>query len=260
MLADAACVAGSRSFPRPVAQLACLSAFASAEWQLHVTEIPHDSSRVESFSDAVFAFSATLLVVALEVPSDSSALIAELHGFWAFGLSFGALVLLWSVHRSFFRRYKIADAWTIFLNSVLLFVILFYVYPLKFITQSLVQVLGLAASNTSRVTLDAPEQLQTVFALYGAGFGAIFGCVAMMYRHAGKKSSALGLSALQTYEAFELARHYGLFVLTAGISVTVALCNLGFLGMAGGTYFLLGPLCFVHGVWSEKRAPKASAT
>jgi uncharacterized membrane protein len=66
-------------------------------------------SRLEAFSDAVFAFSATLLVVSLEVPRTYPELAAGLKGFVAFGLSFAALILIWAVHNGFFRRYGLSS-------------------------------------------------------------------------------------------------------------------------------------------------------
>ena len=45
---------------------------------------------------------------------------------------------IWHQHNLFFRRYGLQDAWTTFLNCVLLFVVLFYVFPLKFLTLTLV--------------------------------------------------------------------------------------------------------------------------
>ena len=72
-----------------------------------------DVTRLETLSDGVFAFSATLLVVSLEVPRRFTELVANLYGFIAFGLTFTALILIWSAHRGFFRRHQLADGWTI---------------------------------------------------------------------------------------------------------------------------------------------------
>jgi uncharacterized membrane protein len=88
-------------------------------------------SRIEAFSDAVFALSATLLVVSLEVPHSFSDLVNSLYGFIAFASSFAMLIFIWSQHNAFFRRYNMRDGATILWNSILLFVILFYVYPLN---------------------------------------------------------------------------------------------------------------------------------
>src|SRR5919202_6343707 len=90
-------------------------------------------SRIEGFSDAVFAFAITLLVVSLEVPKTYAELVAVLRGFPAFAVCFALLFQVWWRHYSFFRSYDLEDGRTIALTGVLLFVVLFYVYPLKFV-------------------------------------------------------------------------------------------------------------------------------
>ena len=71
-------------------------------------------SRIESFSGAVFAFAVTLLVVSLAIC------------FWL-------LLAAWFEHYKFFRRYGTSDSYTMRLSAVLLFIVLFYVYFLKFL-------------------------------------------------------------------------------------------------------------------------------
>jgi len=93
-----------------------------------------DVSRVEGFSDAVFAFALTLLVVSLEVPRSFDGLIRTIEGFPAFGVSFLFLVGIWYIHYTFFRRYGLEDTKTIMLNAALMFVVMFYIYPLKFLS------------------------------------------------------------------------------------------------------------------------------
>src|SRR3954451_9940990 len=90
-------------------------------------------SRVEGFSDAVFAFSITLLVVSLEVPRTFHELIQAMRGFPAFAVCFALLFQVWWRHYKFFRTYDLEDARVVALTGLLLFVVLFYVYPLKFL-------------------------------------------------------------------------------------------------------------------------------
>ena len=56
-----------------------------------------------------------------------------MRGFLAFAICFALLFQVWWRHYNFFRSYDLEDAPTIALTGVLLFVVLFYVYPLKFL-------------------------------------------------------------------------------------------------------------------------------
>src|SRR5438132_2805264 len=93
----------------------------------------HEVSRIEGLSDAVFAFAVTLLVVSLEVPKTFADLMTVMRGFGAFAISFTLLFIVWFNQYKFFRRYGLQDNLTVILNAVLLFVVLFYVYPLTFL-------------------------------------------------------------------------------------------------------------------------------
>src|SRR5215471_12135256 len=83
-------------------------------------------TRLEAFTDAAFAFAVTLLVVSLEVPKTFSELAGAMKGFVAFAICFTILVQVWYEHYIFSRRYGLQTRYTVFLNSVLIFVVLFY--------------------------------------------------------------------------------------------------------------------------------------
>src|SRR5262245_4322528 len=100
----------------------------------------HEIQRIEGFSDAVLAFAMTLLVVSLEVPRTFSELLETMSGFVAFALAFALLLRIWFLQYQWFRRYGLEDGFVVTLNGALLFVVLFFVYPLKFLFGVLVKV------------------------------------------------------------------------------------------------------------------------
>ena len=92
-----------------------------------------DVTRLESFSDAVFGFALTLLVVSLEVPKNFDQLIETMRGFLAFAVCFAILAMIWNDRYTFCRRFGLQDGFVRALTCVLLFIVLLYVYPLKFL-------------------------------------------------------------------------------------------------------------------------------
>lgn len=211
-------------------------------------------SRLEALSDGVFAFAATLLVVSLDVPDSFEQMVENLKGFGAFAVSFGVLILIWTVHNNFFRRFDLTDRWITFYNSALLLVVLFYVYPLKFVTQGLLY--GLFGVGPSHSALINWQQLALLFKLYGAGFIAIFLLFALMYRHALGRKDELGLTPTEAHEAGMWWRHHLIMALVGVVSVTMAALGIGLrVGAPGWIYAMIGPLAWAHGTWSDKRKP-----
>jgi hypothetical protein len=219
----------------------------------------HPVSRLEAFSDGVFAISATLLVVNLEVPDTYAELRASLDGFVAFGLSFTMLVLIWFVHNAWFRRYGLSDGMTVVLNSVLLFVVLFYVYPLKFLAVALVS-LSSGERGAVNAMLGNYDEWVGLLTIYGIGFVSIFAIVSLMYRHAWRRRAQLGLDAERAFEARMWMRHYGIYVGVGLLSIALTQLGIGLgIGMPGWIYGMLGPLCWWHAVRSEKTRKRLEA-
>src|SRR5436190_21380440 len=88
--------------------------------------------RIEALSDAVFAFSVSLLVASLEVPQTFGELKIILRGAIPFFATVALIFVFWYQQYVFFRHYGLNDFRTILINLIYLAVILFYVYPLKF--------------------------------------------------------------------------------------------------------------------------------
>lgn len=201
-------------------------------------KFPHNISRIEAFSDAVFAFAATLLVVSFGTSDDFSVIQVQATSFITFGVSFFVLVALWSVHYHFFRRTNYMDNWIIALNAVLLFVVLYYVFPLKSLLDTWLGGKGLNI-----------EDFSSLFQLYSLGFLLIFLCVSLMYLRAYKKTKSME-NALQL---LFYCRHFAIYVFIALASIILAKFKLGLrFALPGMIYVLLGPLCYWHGVTFEK--------
>ncbi len=127
----------------------------------------------KTFSDAVFAFAVTLLIVSLEVPKSFDELMILIRGFFAFAVCFTLLMMIWYEQHIYFRRYALDDVWTITLNCILIFVVLFYVYPLKFLF-SLWFGDMIYGSGQNRFSI-REDQMPQLFVIYGLGFLIIYG-------------------------------------------------------------------------------------
>lgn len=216
-------------------------------------------SRVEGFSDAVFAFAITLLVVSLEVPRTFHELAATMRGFLAFGVCFTLLIVLWHEHYVFFRRYGLQDTSTIWLNAALLFVMLFYVYPLKFVFNLVLSgITGaptvVAAPGGRTEPVIEAGQIPTLFLIYGAGVIALYLLLALLYAHAYRRRSQLELTPVETFDTKAsivghlLAAGVGLVSIVIALTVPTRL-----VGLAGYAYFLFGPIMAIHGATAGRR-------
>lgn len=163
--------------------------------------------RFEGFSDCVFAFAVTLLIVSLEVPHTFSQLMGAMRQFGAFAVSFALLMFVWHDHYIFFRRYGIRDTYTIFLNSALVFVVLFYVYPLKFLFTLLFNAwmgadLTVVGPNGAEPVI-LPSQVSSLMLIYSLGFVAVFLLFALLFVHAYRKRDELELNQVERFDTRE---------------------------------------------------------
>ncbi|HEY6764069.1 MAG TPA: TMEM175 family protein [Candidatus Sulfotelmatobacter sp.] len=197
-------------------------------------------TRLEAFCDVVFGFAITLLVVSLEVPHTYAELMADVSGFLPFAICFAQLVMIWRAHYRFSRRYGLEDPYTVFLNVVLLFVVLFYVYPLKFVfTMLMAEVTGGAAPADL-----GGHEASVLMRIYGAGFAAVFFLILLMYLHAYRLRRELQLNPLEVLQTRVEIQENGVLLFFGMASFAMAFRSPA---LAGWFYFLLGPALGVHG-------------
>lgn len=184
-------------------------------------------TRLEGFSDCSFGFAITLLVLSLEVPTSFEQLLTLMRGVPTFAVTFAMVAYIWYTQYRYYRRFGTEDVWTVVLNMALLFVVLVYVYPLKFLFG--VAILG---------NLQSARQTRELYLLYGAGFFAVFLVLGALYVNGLRQAGALGLTPLERVMTRGWIEEQWTTALVGVLSAVLALIvPQGLLSLPGFAYF-----------------------
>ncbi|MGI9087479.1 MAG: TMEM175 family protein [Chthoniobacterales bacterium] len=200
-------------------------------------------TRLEGFSDAVFGFALTLLVVSLDVPRTFNDLMESMRGFPSFAVCFLLLALIWNSHNNYCRRYGLDDTTTRVLTCVLLFLVLFYVYPLKFLFN--VSVSGLIFGVSPTALNLTRDQISLLLVIYGLGFAAVYLAIFFLYLHAWRLRELLELDELERADTRYQLRKMLMFV-AIGLIAAALSSSRRTLGLSGLPYLLIFPVMRVH--------------
>lgn len=183
-------------------------------------------------------------------------------GFLPFAATFAVVIWIWFEHYLFFRKFGLEDGLTVVYNAVLLFVALFYVYPLKFVFSNLVPQMTSEGPELSRVgftgmTLADARRLMSA---YSAGFVAVFGVLALLYAHAWRRRQQIGLDAIGVFDAVAGMKRHAVSVGIGLLSIALALLAPGsWLWLSGMSFMLLGPAHAAYGTMNARARARLEA-
>jgi TMEM175 potassium channel family protein len=112
--------------------------------------VPVRTSRLEAFSDGVFAIAATLLVLELHVPPDEPDLVHALTGLWpayaAYLISFLTIGIIWVNHHTLLEHCRRVDRPFLYLNLLLLIAVGIVPFPTALVDQYILSEHGATAA------------------------------------------------------------------------------------------------------------------
>ncbi len=145
--------------------------------------------------------------------------------------------MCWYYNFLFHRRYGIEDFPITVLNALLMFLVVFYVYPLKFLY---------AIMFAQDDTTISKAQVPLLMYMYSGGFVAIFANLLVMYVYAYTKRVGLNLSPneilLTKMKLSELAIYIG-----AGIASILLVMFSPYPELGGLVYCIIGPAQGING-------------
>lgn len=199
-----------------------------------------DMTRTETFTDAAFAFALTLLVVSIDsIPSTYEELWLAVQGIPAFGLSCALLFMFWHGHWNWSRRYGLEDFVSMVLSFFLVFVMLCYIYPMKYVTSIFIAWISDLRLDVG-ATINSMDELFGIFTIYSIGFVALCFSILLLYSRAWKRRDDLRLNQVEKHVT---RSEIGTWLILAAVGTLAILMGLfaprRMLAVPGWAYMLL---------------------
>jgi len=214
-----------------------------------------EASRVDNLTDAVFGIAITLLIFNLSNPNSFNDLITFTKTLPAFLISIAFVILIWTEHLRFSAIYSMDDSILLLLNTLFIALVIFYVYPLRFMMLFLTNYFFGTNINIKILGNQVPDLL----IYYGLVAFALYFLMFLFYQRAIHLKEKLALDAYEViHTRFQKIRLVIMFsVPLVSISLVLAIRPFSHIWasvIAGNAYWLYYPAMMIYG----KKFKKAS--
>lgn len=201
-----------------------------------------DITRLETFTDAAFAFAVTMLVIAGDsIPTSYSALMLSLKDIPAFAAGIAVILYFWYGHLNWSRRYGLEDGVSVLLSGSLVLSLLVFVYPLKLVFAAMFAFFS-GGFLTSEFVVTNANEMTGLFVYYGVGFSITCIIIALLYVYSLRKTKQLSLNNREIFETKASIAMWLFIALPALLSAMAAWLLPLKIGVWSGFLYWLYPL------------------
>lgn len=213
-----------------------------------------EPGRLENFSDAVFALAITLLLISTNAPANFEQIKRFVWELLPFCICIVLILLIWHEHFVFYYRYGLRNTKMVMLNTLFLIIVLFYVYPLKFLWKYLLLMPLARILNQQSLSIELAGMIKNqdvgpLMIIYGVGAASIFLVLMFMYRYALRNANLLQLNRIEIFDTRVKMTTNLLMGIVPLLSVILAVIfiNHPFVGgISGLVYFLYPLMMWIH--------------
>lgn len=169
-------------------------------------------SRIESLSDGVFALAIAMLLLSTSVPANFAELWLFASDIFSFGICSIFVYWIWRTQVLFFQRYGLTEEqYVLRLSFLLIMLVPYYIYALKFLMSWLVGFFGAAGKSLLfgipffesagyLMGLINMTEMPWLMCIYAIGFSGVFLVFTLLYNFVLKHQEALNLSIQEKIE------------------------------------------------------------
>ena len=196
-------------------------------------------TRIETFVDAAFAFSFTMLVISIdEIPRSAAELLELSQDIPAFVLSAAIIGSIWLAHSIWSRTFGLQDRLTVYLSLALVMLVLIFIYPIKLMCQLTIRYLSGGNLGAPLPPMEG-DDVSSLIIYFAIGLMALSLIIISLYQNALHHRDELVLSGYEKYFCKRMSLAWFVVLITAILSIVIVLVAPGDLEWGGLIYFSL---------------------